>query len=129
MDGHMWLRHTPEAFGTENITIYEPCNYVSNLAYYHSTVRTCDYPEFNSGLEYQTAIKRSFASLAVGSAMWHGTFTYVGASFDNRMISVIAYLAHQMTTENIPCTGKCNENIFKGLGHTKRTVTAVEFSE
>ena len=90
----MWLRHTPELFGREKIIMYEPCNYVSNIAYYHSTTRTCSYPEFASGVEYQRAIKRNFASLTVGSAMWHGSFTHVGATFDTRMIAIISYLAH-----------------------------------
>lgn len=61
--------------------------------------------------------------------MWHGTFTNVGCAFDNRMIAIIAYLAHQMTTENLPCLGDCNENILKGLSLNKRSITAIEFSE
>jgi hypothetical protein len=39
-------------------------------------------------------LKRSFATLAMGSAMWHGSHTYAGYSFDNNMIAVISYLAH-----------------------------------
>ena len=34
--GHAFLRSTPELFGPEKIIMYEPCNYVSNLAYYHA---------------------------------------------------------------------------------------------
>jgi hypothetical protein len=82
MDGHEWLRSTPELFGEEKMIIYEPCNYVSNIAYYHSANRVCTYPDFASGDDYQKALKRSFASLTIGSAMLHGTFTYVGNSFD-----------------------------------------------
>lgn len=129
--GHRnWLRHTDkETFGSEKIIMYEPCNYVSNIAYYHSTTRMCSYPDFQSGVEYQKALKRSFASLAVGSAMFHGSFTYVGASFDNKMISIIAYLSHQISTQNVPCVGDCNKHILKEMSLTKRNYTAIEFND
>ena len=93
-DGHEWLRHTPEYFGSEKIKMFEPCNYTSNIAYYHSTNRICTYPDFASGDDYQKALKRAFASLTIGSAMFHGSFTYVGGSFDVHMIAIVAYLAH-----------------------------------
>jgi len=125
----MWLRHTPELFGPEKIRMYEPCNYVSNVAYYHSTTRVCSYPDFQSGEAYQKALKRSFASLTIGSAMMHGTFTNVGGSFDVHMISIIAYLAHQISTQNIPCEGDCNPSILKELSLTKRNITSIEFSD
>jgi len=117
----MWLGHTDkETFGPDKITIYEPCNYVSNVAYYHSANRVCTYPEFESGDDYQKALKRAFASLTIGSAMMHGTFTYVGVAFDVQFISVIAYLAHTMSVSSLPCTGHCNSNILKELSLTKR---------
>ena len=31
----------------DQIEIVEPCNYVSNVAYYHATTRICDYPEWS----------------------------------------------------------------------------------
>lgn len=39
-----YSRSTPEVFGAEKVMIYEPCNYVSNVAYYRSVTRTCAYP-------------------------------------------------------------------------------------
>jgi len=39
-----YSRNTPEFFGVEKLVIYEPCNYVSNVAYYRSVTRTCAYP-------------------------------------------------------------------------------------
>ena len=60
--------------------------------------------------------------------MMHGTFTNVGGSFDVHMISIIAYLAHQISTQNIPCEGDCNPSILKELSLTKRNITSVEFS-
>ena len=72
----------------------EPCNYASNIAYYHSTTRICDYPDWSLDQNYIKAIKRTFATLGVGSAFWHGSLTRVGNSFDNNLIALIAYLAH-----------------------------------
>ena len=78
-----YYRFQPEPFGQENMQIFEPCNYVSNVAYYHSATRICQYPEWFSGVETAKALKRSYASLALGSAFWHGSYTAVGLSFDN----------------------------------------------
>lgn len=33
-------------FGEEQMVIYEDCNYVSNVAYYRSATRICDYPDW-----------------------------------------------------------------------------------
>jgi hypothetical protein len=89
-------------FGTiDEMQIFEPCNYVSNVAYYHSTTRICDYPDWSIETDSQKALKNAFATLSMGSAMWHGSHTYVGYSFDNNMISVIAYLAHQDSVAHI----------------------------
>lgn len=81
-------------FGNFNMEIYEPCNYASNVAYYHSATRICDYPDWTIDEVNQNAFKQSFATLAMGSAFWHGSHTYDGYSFDNNMIAVISYLAH-----------------------------------
>ena len=39
---HHFIKHTQAKFG-DNVIIYEPCNYVSNVAYYHSATKICDY--------------------------------------------------------------------------------------
>ena len=36
------MEHNPTEFGDEKILICEPCNYASNIAYYHSMVRICE---------------------------------------------------------------------------------------
>jgi hypothetical protein len=38
-------------FGAKNITMMEPCNYASNVAYYHAATRICDYTQFSVGEE------------------------------------------------------------------------------
>ena len=35
------LRHTPAKFGDLDMLIKEPCNYASNVAYYHAVTRIC----------------------------------------------------------------------------------------
>lgn len=44
-----YMRRTPADFGTgeEDILIEEPCNYVSNVAFFHSATRICDYPKWS----------------------------------------------------------------------------------
>ena len=40
------VSHPFSGIGRKNIQIMEPCNYVSNVAYYHATTRICDYPDW-----------------------------------------------------------------------------------
>lgn len=97
-----WLANKDgEPFGDQKMTIFEPCNYSSNIAYYHAATRICDYPDFSIDESNQKALKQSFATLAMGSAMWHGSHTYVGYSFDNNMIAVISYIAHQASVSSL----------------------------
>ena len=37
----------------------------------------------------------------MGSAMWHGSHTFVGYSFDNNMIALISYLGYQSMVSGI----------------------------
>jgi hypothetical protein len=83
-----------EVFNDEGMIIYEPCNYASNIAYYHSATRICDYPNWSISQEYRSALKRGFSGLAMGSAFWHGSHTYLGNSYDNNMIAIIFYVAY-----------------------------------
>jgi len=64
--------------------------------------KICDYPDWSFDNDTVNGFKRSFAALGTGSAMMHGTHTRVGAAFDNDMISIIAYQAHQNTVKHIP---------------------------
>jgi len=75
--------------------VYEPCNYVSNVAYYRSATRICSYPEWSLNEEYRRELKRGFYILSMGSAFWHGSHTYLGYQFDNTMIAMIAFTGYQ----------------------------------
>ena len=76
--------------------IMEPCNYASNIAYYHSVLRVCDYESWKYfDQEAVVAIKRIFSTLAAGSAFMHGTHTSLGGCYDTSMIAVIAFIAYR----------------------------------
>ena len=88
--------------GTDReMLIIEPCNYVSNIAYYHSAIRICEYDGWGDknisvdNIAYRRALKRGFTSLASGSAFMHGSNTILGGLFDNLLIAVIAYISHE----------------------------------
>merc|ERR1712215_172152 len=89
-----------------NIGIYEPCNYASNLAYYHVVTMICDNKEWSLPREYTTAMAQAFTSLTVGSAFWHGSHTLLGNIADNRFIDVVSYLAHQASLANLPVSSQ-----------------------
>jgi len=120
-----YLEKVSGNFGSDKMLIYEPCNYASNIAFYHSTTRICDYPDWSIDAEQQNSLKRSFAALAFGSSMWHGSHTFVGYSFDNNMIAVISYLAHQASVSGLPG----NSTILKELSSDARNMTGVQVSE
>jgi len=116
-----YKENTISYFGDEKMIIYEPCNYASNLAFYHSATRVCDYPDWTGSLDLIKAQKRAFATLAMGSAMWHGSHTYVGYSFDNNMIAVISYLAHQQSISSL----SSNSSVLHELSPTPRSESGI----
>lgn len=80
--------------GRHNILTYEPCNYPSNIAFYHSVVKICKY-DWSVSPEMQHNLIKALATHALGSAFMHQSYTYVGSRFDNLMISIVSYLGHQ----------------------------------
>ena len=38
-----YMRTDPTPFGNEDMLVYEPCNYVSNVSYYHLVTEVCEY--------------------------------------------------------------------------------------
>eukprot|EP00095_Tigriopus_kingsejongensis_P008144 maker-scaffold196_size269943-snap-gene-1.33 protein:Tk08144 transcript:maker-scaffold196_size269943-snap-gene-1.33-mRNA-1 annotation:"hypothetical protein AURANDRAFT_63034" len=109
-----------------NVTIYEPCNYASNVPYYHVTTQVCDHWDLWAIPEaVRHAYGTSFASLAFGSAFWHGSHTYAGNVADNRIIEVLAYVAHQVSLENLGL----NSSILYDLSPTPRPFSGVEINE
>jgi len=57
------------SFGS--VTVFEPYNYASNVAFYHSLIRLNMYPDWSKDARekgYLVNIKRAFAHMAAGSA-------------------------------------------------------------
>jgi hypothetical protein len=107
------------------MVIFEPCNYASNISFYHQTTRICDYPDWSVDEEQIRSLKRSFSTLAAGSAMWHGSHTFVGYSFDNNLMAVIGYLAHQASVSGL----KTSSSVIHELSDTPRSQSAAQTSE
>lgn len=104
--------------------IYEPCNYVSNVAYYRSATRICDYPLWTLSDDYIREFKRGFVTLAMGSAMWHGSHTALGIDFDKTIIGMISYIGYQAIVANLPG----DSPVLRGLSVTPRQHTGIEVS-
>lgn len=90
------------ALNRDGIIIYEPCNYVSNVAYYHVSTQMCDYSKWNFADSLVDAMIQSFAHLAYGSAFWHGSRTHLGNLCDNRFIDFVAYVGYQGSVASYP---------------------------
>ena len=97
-----WLRQTPALFGNNKFLVFEPCNYVSNMAYYHSVTRTCDYPNWSITQSQKKGLKRVNSVLSIGSAMMHASHTKVGKAFDDNMIGFVAIACYDIITQNFP---------------------------
>jgi len=46
-----------------NIGIYEPCNYASNVAYYHVVTSICKYQDWSISSDYTLAMAQAFTGL------------------------------------------------------------------
>ena len=105
-----------------HIPIWEPCNYASNVAYYHTAVEVCKRQEWDVGEEYGadsnvvsnyspkiqflylfqvTAMVQTFSLLAVGSAFFHGSNTTVGGVADVKLNDLFAYVAYQAAISDL----------------------------
>lgn len=118
-----YIQNKPDHFG--DVLIYEPCNYASNVAYFGAAMRMCDNENWSIDEQKVNAIKRGFLALGVGSSFWHASHTYVGYSFDNNMIAVLAALMHDAAVAPLPS----NSTILKYLSRSERSENAVNVTE
>ena len=113
-----------------DVLVYAPCNYASNVAFYRTVTRICDFP-FWSGYgngAYFVEIKRSLTHMGSASAFMHGENTYMGRLFDNKMMAVVAWLIHSMCIKDVPVDPSALR-ILQDLSLTTREHTALETSE
>ena len=123
-DDGSWYEHNPRRQDFHNILIYEPCNYASNMAYYHDATEMCyNKNKLSMSRDSYVAIVQSFSFLAFGSSVMHGSNTRLGA-LDVHMIKVLSYTIYQASIENLRDLGA--SPIITDLKPTKRALTGVE---
>ena len=118
---YLWFEKncTVQEFG--QIPIWEPCNYASNLAYYHTVTEICKRESWNLPLDdgittlifsitfnltfclfvLVKSMATTFAILAQGSAFMHASKTDNGAAADVRLNDLFAYVAYQAIMKNV----------------------------
>ena len=101
--------------GNRKYMIVERCNYVSNVAMYHSTIRICEYDDqWSISPELQATVMKSFATLAVSSAFFHGSMSYLGGQWDGKMVGVTIFNAYTILIRSV----ETDSLIFKTLINT-----------
>ena len=81
--------------GANRILITEPCDYVSNMAYYISMLTLCERTNWTMPASDVAALISAFNTLASGSAFYHGSGTNVGGTMDTTPIGQIALTSYQ----------------------------------
>lgn len=107
----LWLEWNPQPMcagsscyiaNASSVIIGEPCDYVSNVAYYISMVSLCTNQTTQIAATASKAIVQSFDMLSVGSSFFHASATNVGALLDMTPIALIALVAYQAAVSELP---------------------------
>ena len=123
--GHVERNQVKGMFGANSSTeveIMEECNYSSNVAYYRGLTRLCDYPDWKVTDQQLMTIKRAYATHVVGSHFWHGSHTFLGGSFDTRLISAIMYANQEALVDGF----EYKSTVLSQLSEKPRKVTVHE---
>lgn len=91
--------------GAVNITVYEPCNSVSNIAYMRTIMGICEHEEdyeWNFETDTVRALVQSVLFMAPGSFLMHASGTSLGGATDIEGIHQMALVAHQGSLQSIP---------------------------
>merc|ERR1719347_1496774 len=75
--------------------IWEPCNYVSNLAYDRLVLEMCNQENWTLGEKDVQRIAEAFAIVTFGSSFMHGSETGLGKDLDTKSNDLSAYILHQ----------------------------------
>ena len=108
-----WLEYNPQPMaaddsripGASRITITEPCNYNSNVAYYTSMTTMCsrhEHAEWQMPQHVVDVLIASFATLASGSSFLHGSGTNLGGTMDTTPIGHISLASYQAAVRSLP---------------------------
>jgi len=106
------------------MAIWEPCNYVSNLAYDRLVVEMCNQEDWTLGEIDVKRIAEAFALVTFGSSFFHGSETHLGKWQDTRSNDLFTYILHQASLNNIPY-----DPILHDLSITPRPLSAAEIVE
>jgi hypothetical protein len=106
------------------IVIYEPCNWVSNMAYYRPVLAICDKTDWKMASPDVSSLAQGFAMLAAGSAFYHASGTRIGMTLDNMPIGLLAYQAHQAMHSALPWSPILHELSPKPRGATAAQISA-----
>ena len=105
------------------MTIWEPCNYASNLAYDKLSQEICA-QNWSIPSEWVQAVGRSFNVLAFGSVFMHGSNTRLGAKNDLFADDIFAYILHQIGVANLPYSP-----VLHDLSFTPKALTGPEIAQ
>jgi len=126
-----FTEHNATVFPLEGggaILVYEPCNYVSNVAYYHLGASMSNpNHQWSFPPKVTRALAQSAAGLALGSAFMHASNTKLGYIADNMLIGVMSMILHQASLAGIPDYLKTSQ-LFH-LGPVPRSLTGVEIAQ
>ena len=79
------------------MAIWEPCNYVSNLAYDRLVVEMCNQDNWILGKLEVKKIAEAFALVTFGSSFMHGSETLLGGQQDLLSDDLFTYILHQVS--------------------------------
>ena len=82
--------------------VWEPCNYVSNLAYDRLMVEMCLQEDWTFPPTTVSYIAQAFAINTFASAFMHGSNTNLGAAQDVRSNDLFPFIIWQAGVANIP---------------------------
>ena len=144
-NGTGYIEYDPRPMDLDNITVYETCNFASNMGYYRTMLGVCDAGRAN---EYSMspaavhALVQSYAGLASGSAFYHAQGSNrghhsLGNRLDNIPIATLAYVAHQVSVSAVSKSLPLLSDLTPDSSYRNRTaielagdfIAIVEFSD
>jgi len=126
-----WKEYNPRnlTYDGHEITVIEPCNMISNLAYYRIVPDMCaNRGELRMGDDRVNAIIQGFATLGMGSSLYHASRTDLGDLFDNTPIGVISYTYQQLMTGSLTPVGNATKTVLQDLSTIPRQDDAIELA-
>ena len=103
------------------MAIWEPCNFVSNLAYDRLVVELCNQKDWTLSEEAITKIAEAYAIVTFGSSFWHGTETHLGLIQDTKSNDLFTFVLHQAAMVNFPY-----DPVLHDLSFTPRKMSGTE---